>query len=945
MSVSGCELVLNDSSTGARVLTRIKAELQRCATFHFYVAFANCDGVTCLIQTLDELRQRRVAGKVLLSQYLNFTEPEALATLLRFDNLEVRIAVQGSMHAKGYYFLYPDRERYVIGSSNWTAGALTTNTELNVLIEAAVDSALAKEIDQEFRKQFALARPVTNEFLETYRRIYQTPWTEQTRLGKETLRPNLMQHEALESLDRLRKERAKKALLVSATGTGKTLLSAFDAKKLGVSRLLFVVHRENIAKAALASYRRVFGEQKRMGLYTGTERDIEADFLFSTVQTISREEHLSKFDSNRFEYIVVDESHRAGAASYARFLDHFNASFLLGMTATPERNDGADIFRYFDYKIAYEIRLQRALEEGILCPFHYFGVTDVTINGEMVDDATDFNRLTAKERVDRIVEKAKLYGCDDGVVRGLIFCSKVEEAEQLSMALNGRGLRTVALSGSSSELAREEAIERLEAHVNAPERLDYILTVDIFNEGVDIPQVNQIIMLRPTQSAIVFVQQLGRGLRNLSWRDKFLTVIDFIGNYQNNYLIPVALYGDRSYAKERIRKLIVGGGEGLPGKCTVDFEDVARKRIFESINQVNVRRLCDLRADFLALKVRLGRVPTMMDFVMHDARDPAAYVEYSDSFYAFARKQEPDSVPALSTQAAEVLKALSRDGLNGKTLEEPLLLLSLLDQQEVTVGALNREFQKTTGLHADSTRWEAAYRCVNFQFYQVSGSSGMLSVGEKIGVDWVRQGVQRFERKPDFQKLLAEGGFEDALRDLCSYAAYSFMKDFASERHSGGFVLYRKYSRADVFRVLGAPKNPVAQNVGGYLISKDEAWCPIFVTYHKPADAAGSIQYGDKFLSPSKMKWFTKSRRNLESPDVCFFKNHKPGQRILLFVQKSNDEGLDFYYLGDVTPDKATFSQEFMQETDSKQVSVVTMALNLEKAVDHSLYNYLTESE
>ena len=260
---------------------------------------------------------------------------------------------------------------------------------------------------------------------------------------------------------------------------------------------------------------------------------------------------------------------------HTKIINYFKPKFLLGMTATPERTDGADIFKIFNYNIAYEIRLNQALSEEMLCPFHYYGVTDLTINNEEVNDLTEFNLLTAKERVNRIIEAAEKYGCDDGNVRGLVFCSRNEIASKLSNLFNENGYKTFALCGKSSEEERRNAIDLLESN-NNDEKLDYIFTVDIFNEGIDIPKVNQIIMLRPTQSAIIFVQQLGRGLRKNKFKN-YLTVIDFIGNYDNNYLVPIALYGDTSYNKDNLRKMISNGSNFIPGCSTVNFDFVSKK--------------------------------------------------------------------------------------------------------------------------------------------------------------------------------------------------------------------------------------------------------------------------------------------------------------------------------------------------------------------------------
>lgn len=948
-------LVLNDRTTGIRVLTRIQRELQACRSFRFYVAFANQQGVVSLLQTLEELRIRGTRGRVLVSQYLNFTDPVALRTLLRLTNLEVRIATEGSVHAKGYYFHHDTLERYIIGSSNWTESALATNTELNLQVEAAAGSDLGREIDEEFDRQFDRATPLTAAFIETYERIYREQLrassitqTESTNVADQKphwtspFAPNSMQVEALESLANLRLAGERKALIISATGTGKTFLSAFDVQRFDAKRMLFVVHRENIARAAMASFTKIFGPSRTCGLYTGNRRNSEAEFVFCTVQTMSRPEHLAHFAPDYFDYIIVDESHRAGAASYARFLNHFDPKFLLGMTATPERTDGSDIFQYFDHNIGYEIRLQRALEEEMLCPFHYFGVTDLTVNDEQVSDHTDFNRLAARQRVDQILDKARLYGCDDGVVRGLVFCSRVDEAHALSKEFTLRGYRSLALDGSASEDTREQSIRRLEAAQDAADKLDYIFTVDIFNEGVDIPQCNQIILLRPTQSAIVFVQQLGRGLRKVEGKDKYLTVIDFIGNYTNNFLIPIALFGDRSYDKDRIRRLMVAGNEGLPGTSTINFDRISRERIFASIDGARTMLLRDLRADFRSLRDRIGRIPMMRDFLEHDLRDPVAFSDYAKSFHEFSRALYPEEIPTLEPKSAKTLEVYSRDGLNGKSIEEPVLIRGLLEEPTASLEALNRQCAAITGVEPSSERWDAAIRCLNLRFLRESAAKTLVPIGEKLGVTLIERRGETVVRLGDLELMLGQTGFAPYLRDLANYALSRFIGEFDIRRHVGGFVRYRKYGRADVFRILGAPENPVAQNVGGYLLDpNDRAWCPIFVTYRKPEGMAATTQYEDAFLDRQSLQWFTKSRRTLTSPDVQFFQTASSTQRMPLFIKKSNDEGIDFYYMGDVRPDPATFSQQTMRDEDGGSVPVVRMTMHLDEPVHEALYDYI----
>ncbi len=278
-------------------------------------------------------------------------------------------------------------------------------------------------------------------------------------------------------------------------------------------------------------------------------------------------------------------------------MEYFEPEFWLGMTASPERTDGYDVFEAFEHNIACEIRLQQALEEDLLCPFHYFGITDLQIDGETVDDETglrDFDLLTSEDRVNYIVEQIKYYGYSGKRVKGLVFCSSRAEAKELSDKFNQRNFRTLALIGEDREEKREQAVERLVSD-DEEDRLDYIFTVDIFNEGVDIPEINQVVMLRPTKSPIVFVQQLGRGLRKAENKE-YVVILDFIGNYKNNFMIPIALSGDKTYNKDNIRRYVLEGERIIPGSSTVHFDEISRKRIFSAIDAAKLsgcRRMRD----------------------------------------------------------------------------------------------------------------------------------------------------------------------------------------------------------------------------------------------------------------------------------------------------------------------------------------------------------------
>jgi superfamily II DNA or RNA helicase len=660
------ELLVNQKNPPKKILSTILSELENCDQFFISVAFVTTSGVATIINTLKELEESGIKGQILLSQYLNFTQPEALKRLIKFKNINLRIVTKENAHAKGYIFKNKEHYNLIVGSSNLTAQALSTNKEWNIKISALNESGLVEKVLNEFQRDFDKGTPVTREYILSYEEIYKNQFILNKRSYLENLSkiqvemtPNSMQVVALNNLKKLREDNKNKALIISATGTGKTYLSAFDAKAFKAKKLLFVVHRLTIAEDSLETFKIVFGNDKTYGVYSGEKRDLDCDFIFSTIQTISKPSHLENFTKSHFDYIIIDETHRSAADSYLRLINHFEPKFLLGMTATPERTDGDDIFQLFDHNIAYEIRLNRAMEEEMLSPFHYYGVMDLLIDNVEIDNKSDFNLLISSERVDRIIEKANFYGSDNGITRGLVFCSRKKEAIELSALFNSKGFKTIALTGDSSDKERDNSIEKLESD-NLHEKLDYIFTVDIFNEGIDIPKINQIIMLRPTESAIIFIQQLGRGLRKVDGKG-YLTVIDFIGNYENNYLIPIALYGDTSYNKDSLRKLMTEGNRLIPGSSTINFDEITKEKIFKSIDSANMQLFSDLKKDYNLLKYRLGRIPMMMDFIKHDTRDPFLYVNYTNSYFNFVNKVEKNITIELPVNGIKLLELFSKE--------------------------------------------------------------------------------------------------------------------------------------------------------------------------------------------------------------------------------------------------------------------------------------------
>jgi superfamily II DNA or RNA helicase len=948
-------LLLNDRDLGEKVLSSILDSLGKCDEFWFSVAFATSSGIASIHNKLLELERKGVKGRVLVSQYLNFTHPEALRALRRFSNIETRFIQDVDFHGKGYIFKDGDQYELVIGSSNLTSEALCENNELNMKITASEGSKLIQDSLASFGKVFQSAVPLTSEVIDRYEEkfydsklrhpeVYSSK-RQLIRTDKQAVfEPNSMQIEALQRLDYLRKSGLDKSLVISATGTGKTVLAALDARSMEAKTLLFVVHRGTIARKAMDTFEAVFGDAKTFGLYSGGRHEMGADFVFCTVQTINNQEHLHRFARDAFDYIIIDETHRAGAMTYRKVLDYFEPKFLLGMTATPERMDGFDIFALFDHHIGYEIRLQRAMEEGLLSQFHYFGVTDITVDGRELDEESDFRLLVADERINRIIDVAQKYGCDNGILRGLIFCSKVDEAEELSRLFNLRGFATVALSGKDSEEDRLNAIDRLE-NDNLSNKLDYIITVDIFNEGVDIPKVNQIIMLRPTQSPIIFVQQLGRGLRNVKGKE-YLTVIDFIGNYHNNYMIPIALFGDSSYNKDTLRKLMTSGSSLIPGSSTINFDEIAQQKIFDSINATNLNRKRDLVQDYLLLKTRNGKVPMMMDFIESNSRDPFSFVEYSKSYLDFVNMVEEGIYFELPPFAARLLQYLCKNINDGKRLEESALISSLIMEGSISVNKFYRQLKQKFNFDAKEDNLNSIVRNVNLRFITERSGAKTIPVGELYDYEIVTLDTELIKIGKSLSESLEYPAFRECLDDSVKYSLATFARSFSPEGYIAGFQRYRKYSRKDVFRILNWPANPNPQNVGGYIVSNDLSNCPIFVNYQKMEGIADTIKYEDRFVAPDRFTYMSKNRRTLSSPDVMTIKNQKTnGIRLPLFIKKSNDEGLDFYFMGDLTVIENSFSEEIMATGNSSDVSVVKMDFHLDKSVEPRIYSYITDDK
>ena len=934
---------LLNNQEGSSIWEQIKHELLTCENYTFAVAFITDSMVSNLKPIFKDLSRRGIKGRILTSTYLYFNQPAVFQELLKIPNIEVKIAEVDGFHQKGYIFQHQGYQTIIIGSANLTTNALMRNYEWSLRINSLDSGDIVDQVRSNVELEWKNASNLTNEWITSYSFTYKKNYKQSLQyqeLDSENdtriIKPNQMQKDALEQLRLLREKGKQRGLIISATGTGKTYLGAFDVKSTDPKKMLFLAHREQILEKSKESFSRIIGGKKTdYGLYTGNSRNKNAKYVFATVQTLSKSNHLSLFDRDEFDYILVDEVHHAGAETYQKIMNYFQPKFYLGMTATPDRNDDFNVFKLFNYNIAYEIRLPQALEEDMLCPFHYVGISDYTFKDNRVNEAIDsynnekgnhkneqkiVEQLSSQERVKYILDQTRYYGYSGDVLHGLIFCSGVAESVSLAKEFTRQGYPSKALSGNDSEVKRRSVVKNLEKGI-----IKYIVTVDIFNEGIDIPCINQVVFLRKTNSNIVYIQQLGRGLRKSKGK-KYVEILDFIGNYKNNYIIPVALTDDSSYSKDNARATT--SMEPTIGVSTIYFERVAKEKIFDSIRQAKFDSMRNLRTVYNEMKKRVGRVPLLQDFIKFNSIDPVILSNKEKNYANFLIKMGEQI--NISDYENKILSFLDVELLNGKRRHELILLDLLINNSEISMEKFDEALIKNHCLNNQEII-ESVKRILSLSFYNENASPSRKDYGGKAIVEYNDKNNQYvlnseiqylLKKNKDFRQLWIDG-----IRTGLS----------RSQRYDSDklFTIGEKYTRKDVMRQSNNITNVTAQNIGGYYFN--DKYGMIFVTYKKSMNISKSIQYEDRFLSDRILHYYSKNNRKLTSKEVQKFFTDK--YRLLLFMKKSDaDDNKDFYYLGTCSYIDSSARQE---NQDGKPI--VSMNLRLDNRVNYHLYHLLTD--
>lgn len=928
-----------------RMLDVLRDRLRDSQEIAISVSFLRYSGLGLIVDDLKNFVERGGRVRILTSTYLGITQPEALQQLFKITGVECRIHVASfanlsptkgntGFHTKLFIFKNGRKECWV-GSSNMTKGGLASNIEANLChVEDVAISAVENVFDilwnrtdvvplsKKFTEAYALAlserlatpiQPMTPRFEipgenastdgiapipeintdpaspsgvplienDTVPTANATIEPKANALQKvsDIPRPNEAQIEALGKLRELRMSGEVRAAVVAAPGIGKTFLAAFDAQQYGAKSLLFLSHRLEHLSQAHRTFVRVFDSSRTYGRIFGGIDQSNSDFIFATVQSASSNETIL---NRTFDYIIVDEFHHAEAPSYQRVLETIKASFLLGLTATPERQDGHDVLRLCDYNVAYEVRLVQAVNRGWLVPFHYFGVNDVMVDYSSIpwrsggfDINALENALMLEERVDEIVKHAQDKGYD-GLRRATVgFCAGVRHAKFMADSFCRRGFVALAITGENSLEHREEVYKRFE---NPADPLEWLFVADVLNEGVDIPTINSIIFLRPTESATIFIQQLGRGLRQ-SDDCEVLTVLDFVGHHRTAWLAIEALHDrDAGITASSINEL-----DFTPPK---NCEVVLDQRTLEILDKI--RRHTQPKKDLClnAYEVLLAELPRPYPLDLWGRDDCPDMGVFRTAFVSWiglrrAAKDSETWEDALSEDhiAYKFLSVLERDWQQGRVYSYALVWgLCAYPELEPSM-AYDYFFERFP-------RWKVEYK-------PLSETKAWQTLEKKL--------ESLLDGKRLDQKIWPMIPADRFLMEVEGRIRLTLEKDFKL-RHGGilrlpsDLVVQRRYDRPEIINHFGEQYDPARHNFGVIAFKKNI----VIITKLDTSSAMQAHQYSNKFIDEQTFAWQSQNQQRQDNPAGRQIIEHKLNGNILhLFVQSRSHEKA--YYCGTVT--------------------------------------------
>lgn len=862
-------------------LQRLKGCFNKCYSFSLTVSFIKEAGLRLIQKEIESALNRGVKGRIITSTYQNFTDIPSLRIFKKWMetypnfscHLDFNSFEDNGFHTKGYIFQTKNGYEFLVGSSNITRFALLKNIEWNVSLTRNKEDKIINEALLEFDSLWNKTNPLSEETIKKYTTQIEYAierWDMDYGYNQIKVVPNAMQKAALKEIRRYRDMGEKRALIIAATASGKTFLAAFDAYNFNAKRLLFVVHRDTILNDAKKTFEKIFGSTRTYGLFTGQEKNLDADFIFATNTMMAT--HLDLFKPNDFDYIIFDECHHITNTTYEKILNYFTPAFLLGLTATPERMDKQDVFAIFNYVVPYELRLRDAINNDLVVPFKYFAVRD-----EMIDysdkEKVNFLKNYFKDDnhiqfISNQIEKHR----PEGKLKAIGFCRSIDHAREMSLQMDGLGYHTTYLTGENNTGERSKAFEDLADDNND---LEIIFAVDILNEGVDLPSVNMVLFLRPTESQTIFIQQLGRGLRKYKGKDH-LTVLDFIGNsYDRSTQIALGLGSLSSSTvleKALLSSLVRNNFKdlGLPG-VEIHFDERSKEEILKHIENTNFNTAFRLRSDYFSFKKYLAekRYPSHMDYLNSDcAPDLLRFLKAkmkgkkNYSYYNFLRNIGED-VPLFNESEIRLLEVIS-DLLPLTRREEYLIIKQVLDSQ-IDFDLLTKEYKRVNPYSLKTAVDNLISRkvIINSNPYKLNYEKGKGTAFEDFLVDLLEYGLERYENE--------FGDFEGPFKMYGNYQKDKIMMEIDGKQYS-----YMQGTKYDT-------KNKITY---------------VFVGLEKDKVAKDNFDYKDKFLSPSIFQWESVNKTT---------KDNAEGKKLLatkivhLFVRKVDEEDgivLPFTYFG-----------------------------------------------
>ncbi|MFC6117107.1 DUF3427 domain-containing protein [Macrococcoides bohemicum] len=909
------KLITNDHTTYNYMIDQLKNELLTCDSFDIIVSFIRGSGLNMLVNTLNILRDLGVKGRIITSTYMNVTQPEALRKLMEYENIDVKVyqssKLDDSFHTKAYLFhRMNSMSSVIIGSSNITKAALKTGEEWNIrTYEKASDSVYVKtqaryDMLWGSEKVVELNESLISKY-ENFIEINKVlrPISQSFNINKtddDVFKPNSMQKEAIKNLLLSIEKGHKRGIAIAATGTGKTFLSAMAAEKLDPSNVLFIAHRNELLESGIKTFKKIFNKEKESEFvkYKADQRVIKK-FTFASIQTLVKDIELMQKDD--FDIIIIDEFHHATATNYMKVINYFKPRFLLGLTATPERTDSGDVYELAEYNVISDVRLKHAIESELLVPFQYYGISDETVDladrdGIDVDEIT--KRLSTNKRVKFIIKKINQYTLS-GPMKAIGFCQNIKHAYYMNEEFKKRGYHSIVLTGSNSDEERQDAIEDLQ---DDDKDLEIIFTVDLFNEGVDIPQINLILFLRPTESSIIFTQQLGRGLRTHDDKE-YLTVLDFVTNDRKNYLVPIALSGDQNFiGKEKLKSLVENNFNNLSDNVHIELDYKTKEEILKTIDHTSfyIAENIKKEAKLFLEQIRLINKDNERNLKIIDFHN---YENAPDLFMMFGGTYKTLSALNRAIKCEdEIDKEINSNKQYSWIIKE---LTKLLPIRRIIDYIVIIETLKNKTINFD--------QIVNFieDALQIKASNYLI---EKVEYALIRTEELIFDKNKIFEydqnaqiittKISISDSFKEELNHYLTFGLLSFQKEFSNDilNQEISLELYKEYSRHEIAALIGYDKTISSWRDG---VKQYKGNHYIFVNLKKDSEKVEEhLLYDDYFIDETHFHWQSQNKTSRKSKTGQQYINHvKDNKKIFLFVRRAtNEEGivLPFYYMGEM---------------------------------------------